>query len=116
MIKYTPEQEKELFDSYMKANTVEERDELVVAFATKWQKPNRSIIAKLSKMGIYISKAKISKVTGNKPETKEQLVRKIETRFGVSDEEFMGLEKAPKLVLVALLKNQVVGPSCKKPN
>jgi len=89
MIKYTEEQEKELFTAYSSANEAEQREAIVVAFATKWQKPKRSIIAKLSKMGIYISKAKISKVTGNKPETKEQLVRKIESRFGADIEEFI---------------------------
>ena len=107
-IKYTPEQEEELFNAYSRANTVEERDEVVDTFAIKFNKPRRSIIAKLSKMGIYVSKAKVSKVTGNKPVTKEQLVTKIESRFGVEAEAFMGLEKAPKLVLVALLNNVVL--------
>lgn len=108
MIKYTKEQETQMYDLYTAAETPEGRDLVVEALVSKWQKPKRSIIAKLSKMGIYISKAKISKVTGNKPETKEQLVRKIETRFGVEPEMFIGLEKAPKLVLVTLLGNDVV--------
>jgi len=107
MIKYTNEQEEEMFDSYSKANTPDERDVIVLHLVAKFGKPKRSIIAKLSKMGIYISKANISKVTGNKPETKEQLVAKIEDRFGVEDGAWIGLEKAPKLVLVGLLKNLI---------
>ena len=106
-IKYTEDQEKVLFDAYSVCDTVEERDAVVIKYATEWKKPVRSIIAKLSKMGIYVSKVRQSKVTGNKPETKEQIVAKIEKRFGVLESEFMGLEKAPKLVLVKLLKNKV---------
>ena len=107
-IKYTEEQETVLFEKYSMATTAEERDEVVERLATEWSKPKRSIIAKLSKMGIYISKMRQSKVTGSKPETKEQMVAKIEHRFGVNDGDFMGLEKAPKLVLTKLLNNNVL--------
>ena len=108
-MKYTEKQEMELFEAYGNAETQELRDNVVERLANEWQKPKRSIIAKLSKMGIYVSKARISKVTGNKPETKEQLVAKIESRFGAEDGSFMGLEKAPKLVLTKLLSNKVIG-------
>jgi len=108
MIKYSPEQEEKMYDLYSAADTPEGREQVVMQLATEWGKPKRSIIAKLSKMKIYISKAKISKVTGRHPETKEQLVVKIEVRFGVEEGKFMGLEKAPKLVLKALLENQIV--------
>jgi hypothetical protein len=103
MIKYTKEQEIELLDAYSIAEDAEEREIVVMKFTTKFSKPKRSIIAKLSKMGVYVSKASISKVTGSKPETKEQLVTRIEDRFGVEDGDWIGLEKAPKLVLVGLL-------------
>lgn len=103
MIKYTDEQEEELFTSYAGADNIDAREQIVILLAKKFNKPTRSIIAKLSKRGIYISKAKISKITGNKPETKEQLVAKIEQRFGVEVDSWMGLEKSPKMVLVALL-------------
>jgi len=49
----------------------------------------------------------MSKLTGNKPETKEQIVSKIEDRFGVEDGAWIGLEKAPKMVLIGLLKNLI---------
>jgi len=104
VIKYTPEQESKLFDAYSVSVTNEQRDAVVLEYSTKFNKPVRSIIAKLSKMGIYISKVRQSKVTGNKPETKEQLVTKLEVKFNVNEGDFMGLEKAPKLVLVTLLK------------
>ena len=108
MIKYTPEQEEKMYDMYKAAETADAREQVVLHLVSEWDKPKRSIIAKLSKMKIYISKARISKVTGNKPETKEQLVVKIEQRFGVEKDSFMGLEKAPKLVLTALLEKQPI--------
>jgi hypothetical protein len=107
-VKYTEEQEKLLYNDYSQAKTPEERDAIIENYIVEFGKPKRSIIAKLSRMGIYISKAKISKVTGTKPETKEQLVAKIESRFGVGDGDFIGLEKAPKLVLTALLNRKVL--------
>ena len=74
---------------------------LLLAFADKWDKSERSIIAKLSKMGIYKSKVKLSKVTGSKCETKEQLVARIEVMYNKVGLE--GLDKAPKLTLLKLL-------------
>jgi len=108
-VKYTVEQETQMLDAYTKAETTEQRAQVVIDLAITLSKPTRSIIAKLSKMGIYISKAKISKVTGNKPETKEQLVRRVEKRFGAAPEDYMGLEKAPKMVILDLLnKNPIL--------
>ena len=107
-IKYTEEQEEELGSTYAAADDADAREAVVMKYVKEWSKPKRSIIAKLSKMGIYISKANISKVTGNKPETKEQLVVRVEKRFGVEAGMFAGLEKAPKLVLKSLLEDKVV--------
>lgn len=103
VVKYTHEQGDELHDAYIVADGDDERKDVVVKYARLWNKPTRSIIAKLSKMGVYKSIARTSKVTGDKPETKEQLVRKLESKFFAIDGAWAGLEKAPKLVLVALL-------------
>jgi len=102
-MKYTNEQEAEMYDKYKAATDADMREAVVLKLVKDWGFPKRSIIAKLSKMGIYVSKAKISKLTGNKPETKEQLVGRIETRFDIIPGSWIGLEKAPKMVLVALL-------------
>ena len=100
--KYTEEQEKELYNKYSQATDDEQRDAVIEAFGLKHNKTKRSIIAKLSKAGIYISKIKVSKVTGAMPETKKQLVAKIEKKLGIENLE--GLDKAPKLTLLKLLK------------
>jgi hypothetical protein len=63
--------------------------------------PRRSIIAKLSKAGVYVVPTRISKVTGDVPETKVQLVKKIEEKLGIDD--LYGLDKAPKLTLLKIL-------------
>ena len=66
-------------------------------------KTKRMIIAKLSKMEIYIKKPVTSKVTGAKPETKESMVRRLETKHKWPLNDYEGLEKAPKIVLQKLL-------------
>lgn len=106
-MKYTKEQDDEMYSKYKAAEDADARSLVVVTLAKKWDKPTRSIIAKLSKMGIYISKANISKVTGNKPETKEQIVTRIEKKWNVLEGTFIGLEKAPKLVLITLLSTDI---------
>jgi len=103
-MKYSKEQEAEMYTIYSLATDADQREAVVLKLVKIWGFPKRSIIAKLSKMGIYVSKAKMSKLTGNKPETKEQLVGRIETRFDIIPGSWIGLEKAPKMVLLALLK------------
>ncbi len=100
--KYTREQEAELYDKYKQCETADERDVVVEQAIKKFNKTKKSIVAKLSKMDIYISRTKISKVTGTKPETKEQIVDKIETAMLLQGQ-LDGLSKAPKLVLMKIL-------------
>ena len=80
--KYSPEQERELHDGYVDAETDEQRDKIMLDFENKHFKSKKSIVAKLSKMGIYKTKLKVSKITGNEPETKKQLVAKLEKMYG----------------------------------
>ena len=107
--KYTVEQEKEMRILYLAEDTQEGRDALIKELAEKYRKPEKSIIAKISKMldekgnRIYIPKTNVSKLTGEKPETKEQLVRRIAKKHQKKEEEMWGLEKAPKGVLLILL-------------
>jgi len=102
-IKYTAEQESELYDKYKEAVDSSHREQIVLELVEKWGKPKRSLIAKLSKMGIYVSKVNQSKLTGKKPKTKEQLVTDIEAHFDEEVGTYAGLEKAPKMVLLNLL-------------
>ena len=106
-IKYTAEQETELYDKYKEADDADMREMLVEKLATEWQNPKRSIIAKLSKMGIYIAKANQSKLTGKKPKTKEQLVADLEERLNMEEGDLAGLEKAPKMVILRILSFDV---------
>jgi len=107
-MKYTKEQEDEMYIKYKEAADADAREVVVLKLVKDWGFPKRSIVAKLSKMGVYISKARVSKLTGNKPETKEQLVTKIEKRFSVGEGSWIGLEKAPKMVLIQLLNRKVL--------
>lgn len=103
-VKYTPEQEEELKVRYdAEGLTDEERDLLIEDWMAKWGKTKKSLVAKLSKMGIYHTKERVSKVTGGAPETKEQLVKRIADMYNKPQVDFEGLEKAPKLVLLRLL-------------
>ena len=107
--KYNAEQEKEMQILYEAEDTQEGRDALVSELSEKYKKPVKSIIAKLSKMKndkgekLYRAKVTVSKLTGTKPETKEQLVRRIAKLKNRQDYEMEGLEKAPKRVLLILL-------------
>lgn len=100
-LKYTAEQESELINLYNACGTHEDRENVILKFMGKHGKSKKSVIAKLSKSGQYIPKPKISKVTGEKPETKEQMVQKICFNLGLNELE--GLDKAPKLTLQRLL-------------
>ena len=101
--KYTEKQEDEMKALYEGARSDAERAEVVLDLAERYEKTDRMIIAKLSKMKLYKTIPKVSKVTGKKPETKEQLVKRLEAKFNWPPGDFAGLEKAPKIVLLKLL-------------
>ena len=103
VLKYTPEQETEL-KVYEECTSHDEREEFILKFMVKHDKTSRSLIAKLAKMGIYKARPKMSTVTGEKAETKEQMVGKIARNLGMKEDELEGLDKSPKLTLVRLLK------------
>lgn len=101
MIKYTDEQIAELRDRYLKGDTYANRLETIEELAASWGKSPRMLIAKLVKLGIYKAKSNQSTITGEKPITKEQLREKIEKKLEM---ELVGLEKSPKLTLLALME------------
>lgn len=102
--KYSKPQEAEMYDCYKEAGTDDEREDVVEKFVLKYKKPSRSIIAKLSKMGIYQPKIKLSKITGRKAETKEAMVKRLELMYDWP--ECVGLDKAPKLTLQKMLREK----------
>ena len=99
MINYTDE-ETELLKKEYSENPCEET---IATLAESLGKSTRSVIAKLTKMGIYKAKTYLSK-TGEPPIKKEELVAKIAAAIGEEVESLPGLEKVNKVTLIKLLK------------
>lgn len=91
IVSYTPEQTVTVLADYASGASVE-------AIAAVMGKSVRSVIAKLTKEGVYKSpvKAKSTRVT------KAMLISMIAVKFGVTDEDFASLEKADKATLEIL--------------
>jgi hypothetical protein len=89
---YTAEQTAEVVFAYKAGETVE-------AIATKVGKSVRSIVAKLSREGVYVAKAK---ATAGERVTKADLIEKIAGKLGVEASKLESLEKATKEALEIL--------------
>ena len=94
-VNYTPEQTAQLVANYKAGESVEQ-------LATMFGKTTRSVVAKLSREGVYQAKSKASGVARVK---KADLVDAIANRIGVAPEVFDSLEKANHEVLEAILQN-----------
>ena len=90
---YTPEQTLQLVAGYAAGETVEQ-------LATTMGKTVRSVVAKLSREGVYVAK---TRATGQHRVKKSELVDQLATRCGVAPEVFESLEKANHDVLEALV-------------
>jgi len=97
MTNYTREEVARMVSAY------EEKPsrETVEALSKEMDKSIKSIIGKLSREGVYQKSSYLSK-TGEKPITKEALVRIVETQLSTPKESLRGLEKSPKGVLKVL--------------
>ena len=84
VVNYTAEQTAQILDLYAAGETVE-------AIATVVGKSARSVIAKLSREGVYKAKAK---ATGEGRVTKADLVVKIAEKLGADVKALESLEKA----------------------
>ena len=89
---YTQKETDQLLKLYAEGYTVKK-------LAVRLNKTPKSIIAKLSKLGVYESSGYRTK-SGEVPIFKEELVAKIEHLLG---EEFPGLEKTPKETLKKII-------------
>ena len=94
-VNYTPEQTAQLVAKYQDGVTVE-------LLAEQFGKTTRSIVAKLSREGVYHAKSKTSGVARVK---KSELVDRIAQLCNSSPEAFDSLEKANHEVLEAILQN-----------
>ena len=88
---YTPEQTKMIVEQYQAGTSIEQIAQLV-------GKSTRSIVAKLSREGVYVAKSK----TAQPRVKKSDLVERIAASVGVPSELFESLEKANLEVLEQL--------------
>lgn len=98
VVQYTPEQTQSILEQYAAGVTVE-------AIATAVGKSARSVIAKLSREGVYQAKAKAS---ASERVTKAQLIDLIAARLGVPAEKLESLEKATKEALALVVEATAV--------
>ena len=90
---YTPEQTQQLVAGYQAGETVE-------ALASQLGKTVRSVVAKLSREGVYVAK---TATKGQARVKKADLVDQLAAKCGVAPEVFESLEKANHDVLEALV-------------
>lgn len=98
IVNYTPEMTTELVAAY----TANPTKATVEAFAEKFGKSTKSIVAKLSREGVYVKAAPVAK-DGSPVAKKDALVEKIAEALGEPSDKLDGLEKAPKNVLKMVL-------------
>ncbi len=94
VVNYTPEMTKAVIEAYAAGTTV-------VDIAAQFSKTSRSIIAKLSREGVYKKAEYVSK-TGEKPVAKETLADAIGARLSLSENDTSSLAKANKTALAAV--------------
>ena len=92
---YTTEQETQMVDQYQAGMSTEE-------IATMLGKSVKSVVAKLSRLGVYKTKTKGAGTAERV--TKATLVALIEGRYAVDAGTFADLEKCSKATLVALAR------------
>ena len=95
---YTKEEESYLLEAYSGA---EDKQLVIDELASQLSKSRRSIIGKLSRLGVYEKKVYLTK-RGENPITKLELVAEIAASLNIELTKLEGLEKAPKEVLKCL--------------
>lgn len=93
VVNYTPEQTAKVVADYQAGVTVE-------AIAEAVGKTARSVIAKLSKEGVYVAKGKTA---GKRDMLKAEMVAEIAKFVGKTEEQIESLEKATGPALMAVL-------------
>lgn len=96
-MKYTNESTKKLIDDYQAGVTVS-------VLALQLQVPERSIIAKLSSLGVYQKKQYLNK-RGEVPTKKAEHIERIAELLEVNLELLESLEKVNKQVLIMIERN-----------
>lgn len=99
---YTVEQVAAVVGAYNAASDETERKSVVAEYAVKFGKNTRSIIAKLSREGVYQKAEKASKVTGGKPVTKDTLSVELADAAKYCGVVLVSPEKLAKVDMVTL--------------
>jgi len=94
-VNYTPEQTAQILEGYAKGVPVE-------LLAAELGKTVRSVVAKLSREGVYRKKEYVSK-TGERPVKKDETADRIGSLVGLSEGEIDSLTKANKTALAKIL-------------
>lgn len=97
-VNYTPEMTVALVEAYKAAPTVE----TVNTFAARFAKSVKSIVAKLSKEGVYVAKTYETKA-GAKPVAKEDMATFLGERFNLDEASASSLAKANKKALETIV-------------
>jgi len=98
-MKYTNESTKQLIEDYQAGVTVSE-------LAQQFEVPERSIIAKLSSLGVYQKKQYLNK-RGEVPTKKSTHIERIAELLDCNLELLESLEKVNKQVLIMIERNLV---------
>ena len=96
IVNYTPEQVTQMVQEYTQAPTKDTVDHLAEVMG----KTARSIVAKLAKEGVYVSKAKEA---GKREMLKAEMVAEISKLTGKTEEQLESLEKATGPALMVVL-------------
>jgi response regulator RpfG family c-di-GMP phosphodiesterase len=94
---------EEMVNAMTTAYSANPTRDTVDALAREFGKTTRSIIAKLSREGVYIAQPRTTK-SGEAIVSKQELVFEVATVLGVEVEEIASLEKATKVHLKALVE------------
>lgn len=94
-VNYTPEMTASMLKAYAEGSTVE-------SIAESMGKTVRSVVAKLSREGVYRKKEYVSK-TGERPVKKDETADRIGALVGLSEGEIDSLTKANKNALLKIL-------------
>lgn len=103
-MKYT----KEITDKIINDYTIENKS--VDELALELEIPKRSLIAKLSSLGIYKRKPYVDK-TGKPPVRKSELIDSIGVSLGIDPDQLDSLEKVTKRILETIDKRLKEGQS-----
>ena len=94
---------EEMVAQMTKQYTANPTRDTVDSLAREFGKTTRSIIAKLSREGVYVAQPRTTK-TGEPIVSKAELVSEVATVLGVEVDDIASLEKATKIHLKALVE------------